>query len=103
MVEGIRIVGEEHSDDAIDRTMLNFGMPMGPLRLTDEVGLEVSLHVGSDLAARVPHLQPINNVLPRMTQKGWLGKKSGEGFYAYRERSEMPHQDVTALQRSMKA
>ncbi len=98
MVEAIRIFGEGHSVDAIDRTMLEFGMPMGPLRLTDEVGLEVSLHVGSDLAARVSHLPPLNNLLPRMTQKGWLGKKSGKGFYVYREKSETPNPELKELQ-----
>jgi 3-hydroxyacyl-CoA dehydrogenase/enoyl-CoA hydratase/3-hydroxybutyryl-CoA epimerase len=101
MVEAIRIFGEGHSVDAIDRTMLDFGMPMGPLRLTDEVGLEVSLHVGSDLAARVSHLPPLNNVLPRMTQKGWQGKKSGKGFYVYREKSETPNPELKELQPSI--
>jgi 3-hydroxyacyl-CoA dehydrogenase / enoyl-CoA hydratase / 3-hydroxybutyryl-CoA epimerase len=101
MVEAIRIFGEGHPVEAIDRTMLEFGMPMGPLRLTDEVGLEVSLHVGSDLAARVPHLAPLNNVLPRMTQKGWLGRKSGKGFYVYREKSETPNPELKELQPSI--
>jgi 3-hydroxyacyl-CoA dehydrogenase/enoyl-CoA hydratase/3-hydroxybutyryl-CoA epimerase len=101
MVEAIRIFGEGHSVDAIDRTMLEFGMPMGPLRLTDEVGLEVSLHVGSDLAARVPHLPPLNNVLLRMTQKGWLGKNSKKGFYVYREKSETPNPELKELQPSI--
>src|SRR5260370_13535481 len=58
MVEAIRIFGEGHSVDAIDRTMLEFGMPMGPLRLTHEVGLEVSLHLRRHLSARVSHLPP---------------------------------------------
>lgn len=100
LVEAIRIFSEGHSVEAIDRTMLGFGMPMGPLRLNDEVGLDVSLHVGSDLAARVSHLPPLNNVLPRMIEKGWLGKKSGAGFYVYRDRSETPNPELKELQPS---
>jgi 3-hydroxyacyl-CoA dehydrogenase / enoyl-CoA hydratase / 3-hydroxybutyryl-CoA epimerase len=100
MVEAIRIFSEGHSVEAIDRTMLDFGMPMGPLRLNDEVGLDVSLHVGSDLAARVSHLPPLNDVLPRMIEKGWLGKKSGAGFYVYRDRSETPNPELKELQPS---
>jgi 3-hydroxyacyl-CoA dehydrogenase / enoyl-CoA hydratase / 3-hydroxybutyryl-CoA epimerase len=101
MVEAIRIFSEGHSVEAIDRTMLDFGMPMGPLRLNDEVGLDVSQHVGSDLAARVSHLPPLNDVLPRMIEKGWLGKKSGAGFYVYRDRSETPNPELKELQPSI--
>jgi 3-hydroxyacyl-CoA dehydrogenase / enoyl-CoA hydratase / 3-hydroxybutyryl-CoA epimerase len=101
LVEAIRIFSEGHKVDAIDRTMLDFGMPMGPLRLNDEVGLDVSLHVGSDLAARVPHLPPLNNVLPRMIEKGWLGKKSGKGFYVYRDASETANPELKELQPSI--
>jgi 3-hydroxyacyl-CoA dehydrogenase/enoyl-CoA hydratase/3-hydroxybutyryl-CoA epimerase len=101
LVEAIRIFSEGHSVEAIDRTMLDFGMPMGPLRLNDEVGLDVSQHVGSDLAARVSHLPPLNNVLPRMIEKGWLGKKSGAGFYVYRDRSETPNPELKELQPSI--
>lgn len=101
LVEAIRIFSEGHSVEAIDRVMLDFGMPMGPLRLNDEVGLDVSLHVGSDLAARVSHLPPLNNVLPRMIEKGWLGKKSGAGFYVYRDRSETPNPELKELQPSI--
>jgi 3-hydroxyacyl-CoA dehydrogenase / enoyl-CoA hydratase / 3-hydroxybutyryl-CoA epimerase len=98
LVEAIRIFSEGHSVEAIDRAILDFGMPMGPLRLNDEVGLDVSQHVGSDLAERVPHLPPLNNVLPRMIQKGWLGKKSGAGFYVYRDRSETPNPELKEFQ-----
>jgi 3-hydroxyacyl-CoA dehydrogenase / enoyl-CoA hydratase / 3-hydroxybutyryl-CoA epimerase len=98
LVEAIRIFSEGHTVEAIDRAILDFGMPMGPLRLNDEVGLDVSQHVGSDLAARVPHLPPLNNVLPRMIQKGWLGRKSGAGFYVYRDRSETPNPELKEFQ-----
>jgi 3-hydroxyacyl-CoA dehydrogenase / enoyl-CoA hydratase / 3-hydroxybutyryl-CoA epimerase len=101
LVEAIRIFSEGHSVEAIDKAILDFGMPMGPLRLNDEVGLDVSLHVGTDLAARVAHLPPLNNVLPRMIEKGWLGKKSGTGFYVYRDQSETPNPQLKELQPSI--
>ncbi|MBV8213541.1 MAG: enoyl-CoA hydratase/isomerase family protein [Verrucomicrobia bacterium] len=101
LVEAIRIFSEGHSVESIDRAILDFGMPMGPLRLNDEVGLDVSQHVGSDLAARVPHLPPLNNILPRMVEKGWLGKKSGAGFYVYRDQSESPNPELKQFQPSI--
>ena len=101
LVEAVRIFSEGHGVQDIDNTMLEFGMPMGPLRLNDEVGLDVALHVGSDLAARVPHLPPLNDVLSRMIQKGWLGKKSGKGFYVYQDKTERPNPELKELQPSI--
>ena len=83
MVEAVRLFTEGHRVETIDRVMLDFGMPMGPLRLTDEVGLDVSEHVAKDLEQRVKHLAPLNDTLGKMMQKGWLGRKSGKGFYEY--------------------
>ena len=83
MVEAVRLFTEGHRVETIDRVMLEFGMPMGPLRLTDEVGLDVSEHVAKDLEQRVKHLAPLNDLLSKMVQKGWLGRKSGMGFYEY--------------------
>ena len=67
----------------LDECMLDFGMPMGPLRLLDEVGLDVANHVAGDLAARFSDRMQSPGVLGRMLQDGLLGKKSGKGFYAH--------------------
>ena len=83
MVEAVRLFTEGHRVETIDGVMLDFGMPMGPLRLTDEVGLDVSEHVAKDLEQRVKHLAPLDDTLGKMMQKGWLGRKSGKGFYEY--------------------
>ncbi|MEA3146398.1 MAG: 3-hydroxyacyl-CoA dehydrogenase / enoyl-CoA hydratase / 3-hydroxybutyryl-CoA epimerase / enoyl-CoA [Verrucomicrobiota bacterium] len=83
MVEAVRLFAEGFRIENIDRTMLDFGMPMGPLRLTDEVGLDVAEHVAKELESRVRHLAPLNDTLAKMMEKGWFGRKSGKGFYEY--------------------
>jgi 3-hydroxyacyl-CoA dehydrogenase / enoyl-CoA hydratase / 3-hydroxybutyryl-CoA epimerase len=83
LIEAVRMFQEGYPAERIDRIMLDFGMPMGPLRLADEVGLDVATHVATDLAQRLSHLPPVNDVLPRMIEKRWLGRKSGKGFYDY--------------------
>lgn len=67
----------------IDETMLDFGMPMGPLRLIDEVGLDVCHHVATDLAAKFSDRMQSPGVLPEMINNGLLGRKSGKGFYVH--------------------
>jgi len=76
--EGARI-------DAIDRIMLAFGMPMGPFALIDQVGIDVSGHVALVLAEAFRERVPRTTALQILKEKGWLGRKSGRGFYVYRE------------------
>ncbi len=59
MSEALRLFFEEgYEANRIDRIMLDFGMPMGPLRLMDEVGVDVGNHVARDLTARLPGSMP---------------------------------------------
>lgn len=103
MVEAVRIFGEGVDAARLDRIMLDFGMPMGPARLTDEVGLDVAQHVAVDLQNRLPKPVPINDTLERMIAKGWFGKKSGTGFYIFPKEKgakEQPNTAVAELQGS---
>lgn len=102
MVESVRLFTEGVPASVIDQLMLDFGMPMGPLRLADEVGLDVAQHVAKDLERRLPEGVPINDTLEKMIEKGWLGRKSGRGFYVYGGRAEKPapESDVKFLQQA---
>lgn len=72
--------------ESLDKAMKEFGMPVGPITLSDEVGLDVSSHVGkfmagADLGDRLAGGDiAMMNV---MVEKGWLGRKAGKGFYLY--------------------
>jgi 3-hydroxyacyl-CoA dehydrogenase/enoyl-CoA hydratase/3-hydroxybutyryl-CoA epimerase len=82
----------------IDRVGKEFGMPMGPIELTDVVGLDVSLHVGRVLAGAFHRRVP--DVLVTLVEQKKLGRKSGEGFYVWRDgkpvRPEAPQFAVPA-------
>ena len=58
-------------------------MPMGPIELTDVVGLDVSLHVGRVLADAMHRQVP--GILVELVEQKKLGRKSGEGFYVWRD------------------
>jgi 3-hydroxyacyl-CoA dehydrogenase/alkylation response protein AidB-like acyl-CoA dehydrogenase/enoyl-CoA hydratase/carnithine racemase len=67
----------------IDEAMLDFGMPMGPMRLLDEVGLDVAHHISITLAKEFPDRLCVPAILDKMLKTGCLGKKSGRGFYVH--------------------
>jgi 3-hydroxyacyl-CoA dehydrogenase/enoyl-CoA hydratase/3-hydroxybutyryl-CoA epimerase len=88
----------------LDEVMLDFGMPMGPLRLLDEVGLDVSLHVAATLAAHFGDRMKIPDCLHKMTGAGLLGRKGGGGFYLYEKLKEpRPNPQVAAYVQGGKA
>ncbi|PTX91218.1 3-hydroxyacyl-CoA dehydrogenase NAD-binding domain-containing protein [Opitutus sp. ER46] len=98
MTEAVRLFLEGVSIERIDAIMLDFGMPMGPLRLVDEVGLDIAQHVATDLARRLPHPVPVDtDLLQRLIAKNWLGRKTGRGFYVFPEKKgarEQPNAEV---------
>jgi len=83
LIEAVNLFDEGCAVDVLDECMLQFGMPMGPMRLIDEVGLDVAQHVAVDLANRLPHQSNKSDTLQKMLDQGWMGRKSGKGFYVY--------------------
>jgi 3-hydroxybutyryl-CoA dehydrogenase len=72
------------SAEDIDKAMvLGYGFPMGPLKLTDLVGLDVRLGIAEHLERELGARFEPPRVLREMVAAGKLGKKSGQGFYAW--------------------
>jgi 3-hydroxyacyl-CoA dehydrogenase/enoyl-CoA hydratase/3-hydroxybutyryl-CoA epimerase len=69
--------------EIIDSAAVRFGMPMGPIELTDVVGLDISLHVGRVLSAAFH--REIPQILIKLVEQKKLGRKSGEGFYRWQD------------------
>ena len=87
-LEAIRMVEERVAAAAdIDAAMeLGYNHPMGPLKLTDLVGLDVRLAIAEHLAKELDErrFEP-PPLLTRMVAEGRLGRKSGEGFYLWKD------------------
>ena len=66
---------------ALDDAMTEFGMPMGPLRLLDEIGFDVALHVEKTMRDAFGERIPRSTLLTSMVNAGMLGRKNGQGFY----------------------
>ena len=69
----------------IDGALEAFGMPMGPLRLLDEIGFDVARHAGREMAEAFGERMRPSGVLDRMIEDGRLGRKNGLGFHRYED------------------
>ncbi len=74
--------------DQVDRTLREFGMPMGPFRLLDEVGLDISRHAGETLHEAFGERMRPAPPLAALGGTDRLGRKNGRGFYTYEEGRE---------------
>ena len=86
-MEAIRMVEENVASAAdIDKAMtLGYGFPMGPLKLTDLVGLDVRLAIADYLSVELGDRFSPPQLLRDKVERGELGKKSGQGFYDWSE------------------
>jgi 3-hydroxyacyl-CoA dehydrogenase / enoyl-CoA hydratase / 3-hydroxybutyryl-CoA epimerase len=96
--EAAWLLAEGASIEQIDRTLRRFGMPMGPLRLLDEVGLDVARHAGAVMSAAFgDRLQP-PPVMTALSETELLGRKGGRGFYVYEDgRDRKVNEDIYGL------
>ena len=80
MMGAMQRVDQGQDKEQIDEAARTFGMPMGPIELADTVGLDVCAHVG-----RIMKLEADGSRLDRLVASGRTGKKSGEGFYVWKD------------------
>jgi len=102
--EALRILDEGIADKAtIDQAMRTLGFRMGPFELMDMIGHDVNYTVTESVFAAMyfdPRFRP-SITQKKLVEAGWLGRKSGRGFYAYTEGAEqpIPSQDDALLKR----
>jgi 3-hydroxyacyl-CoA dehydrogenase len=73
---------------AVDRAWKRFGMPMGPYRLIDEVGIDIVAHAGQAMAEALGDRMAPAKSLAVLARSGRLGRKGGGGFYRYAKSRE---------------
>jgi 3-hydroxyacyl-CoA dehydrogenase/enoyl-CoA hydratase/3-hydroxybutyryl-CoA epimerase len=86
MLEAMMMLDEKIDKSVIDAAAEKFGMPMGPIELADQVGLDICLAVGDMLRSKFGDLLPPTPAwLREKVAKGELGRKTGQGFYAWKD------------------
>jgi len=86
MLEAMVMLDEKIDQRAIDAAAEKFGMPMGPIELADQVGLDICLDVGDMLRSKLDGLlPPTPGWLRDKITRGELGRKAGKGFYVWKD------------------
>jgi 3-hydroxyacyl-CoA dehydrogenase/enoyl-CoA hydratase/3-hydroxybutyryl-CoA epimerase len=96
LAEAMLLLEEGARIEDVDRAMVAFGWPIGPLALTDEVGLTVARHVGETVAA-ARGITSGPSAVQRLTDAGMQGKRGGRGFYRYEGKKRIPNAEVYSL------
>ena len=83
MNEAGRLLDEGAPIEAVDRALLDFGFPVGPITLLDEVGIDVGGKIAGVLAEAFGERLAPSESMQRVIAAGRTGRKGGKGFYAY--------------------
>jgi 3-hydroxyacyl-CoA dehydrogenase/enoyl-CoA hydratase/3-hydroxybutyryl-CoA epimerase len=102
MLEAMLMLIDGVKRETIDAAAEKFGMPMGPVELADQVGLDICLHVAETLQASLDRPMPdVSHWLRDKVEKGELGLKTGKGFYQWKDGKPVkdrdpppPHEDM---------
>jgi 3-hydroxyacyl-CoA dehydrogenase / enoyl-CoA hydratase / 3-hydroxybutyryl-CoA epimerase len=87
--------------EGIDRALVEWGMPMGPLRLIDEIGADITIDIGNTLEKAYGQRDHVPTVLLWLRDQQMLGRKSGAGFYKYEGKAQSPNDSLTQWRRGL--
>src|SRR5205823_3514764 len=79
------------SAEEIDGALLEWGMPMGPLRLIDEIGIDFTVDIAATLEKAFGERNRASKILQEMYAAKILGRKTGAGFYKYKGKEQAPN------------
>lgn len=95
LVEALILLDEGIAVETIDKAAKRFGMPVGPMELADQVGLDIAAAVADMLKRRLDWPLPdLPDWLRERIERGALGRKTGEGLYAWKGGQPVKAQDV---------
>lgn len=100
--EIIRMYEEGQEMQKLELMMSQFGMPMSPFVLADEVGNDVSYKVGKAFEQAYGPRMALPKLLSAMYEQQLFGKKNGKGFFVYKGQEKKPNHEVEKLRNGFK-
>src|SRR5256886_1432716 len=84
----------------IDNALVQWGMPMGPLRLIDEIGVDITIDIGNTLEKAYGRRDHVSSVLLWLRDGKMLGRKAGAGVYEYEGKTQTPNEPLAQWRRA---
>src|SRR5438477_7499207 len=94
LLEAAELFENGTNAQAIDDALLQWGMPMGPLRLIDEIGVDITVDIASTLEKAYGKRDRASKILREMQSAKLLGRKSGTGFYKYEGKMQAANAEI---------
>ena len=94
LLEAAELFENGVSGQEIDDALLQWGVPMGPLRLIDEIGVDITVDIANTLEKAYGKRDRAPKILHEMQSAKMLGRKSGGGFYRYEGKSQTPNSEI---------
>jgi 3-hydroxyacyl-CoA dehydrogenase / enoyl-CoA hydratase / 3-hydroxybutyryl-CoA epimerase len=91
LVDAAQVFEKGVSAEKIDNALVGWGMPMGPLRLIDEIGIDITVDIADTLAKAYGKRDVAPEILRKMLSAKMLGRKSSAGFYKYEGKQQTPN------------
>ncbi len=98
LAEAARMLAEGQAIDLIDKALTDFGFPVGPMTLSDEVGIDVGIHVLETISKAYPDRIEMPRGFDAVVKSGRLGRKNLKGFYLYQDgKKTVPDPEIYSL------
>lgn len=99
--EVLLMLEEGYSEEVLNNALLDFGMPMGPFILSDEIGNDVIYKVTLSFEKAYGERMNPAKLLKLMTERELYGKKNGRGFYLYKGKQATQNPEISSLLNSI--
>src|SRR5881398_2306437 len=94
LLEAVELFENGVNAQEIDEALLEWGMPMGPLRLIDQIGVDIAVDIANTLEQAYCKRDRAPKILREMQSAKMVGRKSGRGFYKYEGKSQTPNAEI---------
>jgi len=101
LLEAVELFESGVDAERIDRALVEWGMPMGPLRLIDEIGVDITIDIGNTLEKAYGQRDHVPAVLLWLRDQQMLGRKTGAGFYNYEGKMQTPNDSLEQWRRGL--